>query len=84
MRSKNNYYKKDGEVGYAISLDWIEEWMRIVYYEQFSRGYIPNYDEEKPKDISPITNDSLLKDKSTFFSQIQMNQAIWIWLSKQT
>ena len=68
MKSKNNYYKKDGEVGYAISIDRIEEWKRIVYFEQFNRGYIPNYDDERPKDIPPISNDSLLKDKNTFFT----------------
>lgn len=68
QKSKNNYYKKDGEVGYVISQSWLEEWKKIIYYEAFSRGYMPNFDDEKTKDIPQISNDLLLKDKNSFMT----------------
>ena len=68
QRGKTNYYKKEGEIGYIISLNWLEAWQKVIYFDFFSRGYKPEYDEERSKDIPPVDNISLLRNKHSFLT----------------
>lgn len=72
-RSKSNYYKKDGDVGYLISMNWLEKWKKLVYYDQLYRNLQPEYDAEKSKDIPEIDNESLIRDQSTILTDVDPN-----------
>jgi len=73
QQGKSNYYKKDGDVGYLLSMKWLDEWKRIVYYESFYRNMKPEYDPEKTKEIPPISNDELIMEKDSFYMDVDPN-----------
>ena len=70
QKGKSNYYKKDGDIGYLLSMKWLNEWKKMVYYDSFYRGLHPEFDDERSVKIGEIDNDSLLRDKDSFYTDI--------------
>lgn len=45
---KQNYYKKENEVGYIISMDWLRKWEEMVYLNDFTYDRQPEFDSDVP------------------------------------
>lgn len=73
QQSKGSYYKKEGDVGYLISMKWLDQWKKVVYYDHYYKGLMPQFDPERPTKIDTIDNDSLLRDRSTFYNDVDEN-----------
>lgn len=71
--TKSNYYKKDGEIGYLLSNKWLEEWKKVHYYDSYYRNLKPDFDEGRPVEIGPISNNELIMDRSEFYNDVDPN-----------
>lgn len=49
-------------------MNWLEAWKKTVYYDYYYRNLKPEYDPEKKKEILPIANDELLREKDSFYN----------------
>ncbi|CAI2373272.1 unnamed protein product [Moneuplotes crassus] len=73
QNSKSSYYKKDGDVGYLLSMKWLDHWKKCNYYDSLYRNLVPDFDEDKPTEIGEISNESLLRAKEEFINDVDPN-----------
>ena len=73
QNSKSNYYKKDGDVGYLLSLKWLDHWKKCVYYDHFYRNMKPEFDPTRPTEVGEIDNISLLRPRNEFLNDPEEN-----------
>lgn len=61
---KSNYYKKEGEVGYVVNMQWFRQWEQMVYFSDFNYLWKPEYDPDVIREIGPVNNEILVEDES--------------------
>ncbi len=70
QKTKSSYYKKDGEVGYLLSMKWLDHWKKCNYYDSLYRNLVPEFDEERSTVIGEIDNESLLRPRDEFINDV--------------
>ena len=64
---KSSYYRKDGEIGYLISLPWLKSFERMVYFSDINYGRVIEFDEARIIEIGQVDNAELLRKKEDFW-----------------
>jgi hypothetical protein len=73
QKSKSQHYKKEGDVGYLLSIKWLEHWKKVVYYDFFFRNIKAEFDPERETHVGEIDNDSLLRPQSEFLTDVDQD-----------
>ena len=59
-KERSNYYKKEGELGFVVDMDWFRRWERMVYLRDFQFHRQPVFNEMNVLEVGPVTNDRIL------------------------
>ena len=59
-KERSNYYKKEGELGFVVDMDWFRRWERMVYLRDFQFHRQPVFNELNVLEVGPVTNDRIL------------------------
>ncbi|CAI2373599.1 unnamed protein product [Moneuplotes crassus] len=68
--SKTCYEKKQGDIGYILSLNWLDHWKKYAYFNVMGNNNIPDFEESRPTQIKDIDNADLLIPKYQFVNEI--------------